>query len=421
MVNSPLVLTGRVVRSALGRADARTPLEAFDEGAVAIEDGRIAFVGRRAEVPERFRSVSIIEAPLVTPGLVDAHTHAAWVGSRHGEYVAKLRGEGYEAIAARGGGIVSSMRAIEASTVEEIASVLSARLARMAALGVTTVEVKSGYGLRPELELRQLAAIAVVARDESLPRVVATFLALHALPPESRGDGAQRTRFIERAAVLVREVAARGEAAFIDAYVDRNAFTADEARVVGRAARECGLGVRLHVGQFADVGGAELAAELGARSADHLEVVSTRGLAAMAAAGVAATLLPVAAFVLDQRPPDVAALRAAGVTLVVASDANPGTAPTESLPLAMALAARSYGLTLEETIRGATSHAAWSLGLDDVGALQVGARADVVAWDLPHEEALLQPWGSPRARAVVRDGRVIHRANPARGLAESDA
>jgi imidazolonepropionase len=402
---APVVLLGRVVCCEPRGGDA---LGAIEAGAVAVEAGKIAFVGRRSSLPERFASLPAASVPLITPGLVDAHTHAAWMGSRHDEYVAKLRGDGYEAIAARGGGIVASMRAIEAADVAAIVATLSARLRRMASLGVTTVEVKSGYGLRPELERRQLEAIAIVARDASLPRVVATFLALHALPPESRGDDALRSTFVERAVSLVSEVARDGLAAFVDAYVDRNAFTVDEARRAGRVAREAGLGVRLHVGQFADVGGAELAAELGARSADHLEVVGPRGIEAMAKAGVAATLLPVAALVLQQRPPDVVALRAAGIPLVVASDANPGTAPTESLPLAMMLAARTYGLSAEETLLGATATAARTLSLD-AGRLVAGAPADLVAWDLPHEDALLQPWGASRALLVLREGRCIHR------------
>jgi len=401
-VSNPLVVCGRVVPCA--------GAPAFDDGAVAIEAERIVYVGARASLPDRFAPVAPVVASLVTPGLVDAHTHAAWVGSRHDEYVAKLRGEGYEAIAARGGGIVASMRALEASDVETIAATLRARLRRMASLGVTTVEVKSGYGLRPELERRQLEAIAEVSRDPSLPRVVATFLALHALPPESRGDAGKRADFVTRAQRMVGEVARDRLASFVDAYVDRNAFTVDEARVVGRAAREAGLGLRMHVGQFADVGGAELAAELGARSVDHLEVVSPAGVEALARAGVTATLLPTAAFVLQQAAPNVDALRRAKIPLAVASDANPGTAPTESLPLAMAFAARVFGLDADECLAGATSVAAATLDRDDVGSLRPGARADVVGWDLPHEHALLHPWGVSRATLVVRDGRVLHRA-----------
>jgi imidazolonepropionase len=207
---------------------------------------------------------------------------------------------------------------------------------------------------------------------------------------------------------LVPLVARECLARFVDAYVDANAFTVDEARVVGEAARAAGLGVRLHVGQFADVGGAELAAELGAASVDHVEHVSPAGIDALARAGVAAVLLPVASFTLAQAPPPVHALLDAGISLVVASDSNPGTAPTESLPLAMALAVRAYGLTPEQALLGATRHAAASLHLRDRGSLREGARADLVVWDLPHEHAIVQPWGVARTHVVIAGGREIH-------------
>ena len=238
-----------------------------------------------------------------------------------------------------------------------------------------------------------------------LPRVVPTFLALHALPAAGRAD---RPAWVKDVATrLVPDVARAKLAAFVDAYVDANAFTVDEARLVGESARSEGLGVRFHVGQFADVGGAELAAELGAKSADHLEHVSPAALAALARAGTAAVLLPTACFTLAQAPPPVAAMREAGVTLVVASDANPGTAPTESLPLAMAFAVRLYGLTPAEALLGATRHAAASLALDGRGVLAAGAHADLVVWDLPHESAIVQPWGASRTKLVLRDGVAI--------------
>jgi imidazolonepropionase len=408
------ILFGRVIAGPDGTGKG---LRVFDPGAVVVSAGRVAWVGPREALPapwsghERGGARST-DAPLITAGLVDAHTHAAWAGSRHAEYVMKLRGDGYEAIAARGGGIVSSMRAIEETDVDAIADILAARLRRMASLGVTAVEVKSGYGLRPALERRQLEAIARVAQRSDVPRVVPTFLGLHALPPEARGDDARRAAHVASAVAMVSEVAHDRLAAFVDAYVDRNAFTVDEARPLGEAAREAGLGVRLHIGQFADVGGAQLAAALGARSGDHLEHVSAAGLEAMARADVAAVLLPLASFVLGQTPPDVASMRTAGVRLVVASDANPGTAPSESLPLAMAFAARLYGMSVEEVLLGATAHAAHSLALAGAGALVEGGPADLVAWDLPHEEALLQPWGVSRARLVLRDGRTLHEYRP---------
>ena len=274
----------------------------------------------------------------------------------------------------------------------------------MGSLGVTTVEVKSGYGLAGVHERKQLAAIARAAANRDVPDVVPTLLALHACLPAKPIARA----FVARVArELVPEVARERLARFVDAYVDAGAFTAEQARVVCDAARAAGLGVRLHVGQFADVGGAELAASLGAASADHLEHVSAAGIDALARAHVAAVLLPVASFTLGQAPPPVARLRDAGVALVVASDANPGTAPTESLPLAMALAVRTYGLSPDEAILGATRNAAAALDLADRGILRAGARADLTVWDLPHEHAIVQPWGVRKTRVVLVEGRAL--------------
>jgi imidazolonepropionase len=393
----------RLVTCDAARATVDDPLSTIDDGAFLIEDGAFVDVGTNNELALRYPNVPIEDlGALATPGLVDAHTHAPFTGSRHGEYALRMRGAGYEEIAKQGGGIVSSMRAIRASTREEIAGELASRRSRMAKLGVTTIECKSGYGLDEANETKQLEAVAEVAETRG-PRLVPTYLALHALPPEANGD---RDAFASKVeASWLPSIARAGLAKFVDAYVDRNAFTVEQARLVLRRARELGLGVRIHAGQFADVGAAELAAELGAASADHLEVLGPRGVEAMAKAGVRAVMLPVAAFSLRQAPPPIEALRAAQVPFVVASDSNPGTAPTESLPLAMALAVHSFGLSIEETILGATREAARSLGLGSTtGAILPGFRADFVAWDLPHEAAIVEPWGVSRALRTVVDG-----------------
>jgi imidazolonepropionase len=380
-------------------------LGVVEDGAVVLDGERLAFVGPRAQVPSDADLTDVGDC-VITPGLVDAHTHACWVGSRHAEYAVRMAGGDYRAIAQAGGGILATHRAVAQATEDELTAALVARLGRMASLGVTTVEVKSGYGLLPDLERAQLRAIARATASDGVPSVVPTFLALHALPP-----GVDRAAFVQRVArELVPEVAAARLARFVDAYVDANAFTVDEARLVGEAARAAGLGVRLHVGQFADVGGAELAASLHAASVDHVEHVSAAGIDALARASVSAVLLPVASFTLGQSPPPVRALRDAGVRLVVASDANPGTAPTESLPLALALAVRAYGFTPDEALVAATRDAAVSLGLPDRGVLRAGARADLVVWDLPHEHAIVQPWGTSKVRTVVVGGREHPRA-----------
>jgi imidazolonepropionase len=403
----------RVVTCDPERTDAAGALGVLEDGAVVVDAGRIAYVGPRAGAPPGLPIDELGECVL-TPGLIDAHTHACWAGSRHAEYAARMAGDDYRAIARAGGGIHATHRAVVAASEAELADALASRLRRMGSLGVTTVEVKSGYGLASAHERKQLAAIAHAAARADVPDVVPTLLALHALPP---GE-ADREEFAARVAVeLVPEVGRARLARFVDAYVDVDAFSPGQARVVCDAARAAGLGVRLHVGQFADVGGAELAASLGAASADHLEHVSAAGIDALARAGVAAVLLPLASFTLGQAPPPVRRLRAAGVTLVVASDANPGTSPTESLPFAMALGVRMYGLSPDEAILGATRHAAAALGLADRGVLRAGARADLVAWDLPHEHAIVQPWGVSKTRLVLAGGRALLPLSPAPPLA----
>ncbi|NUP11007.1 MAG: imidazolonepropionase [Polyangiaceae bacterium] len=387
-------------------AKASNPLGVIEDAFVRLRAGRIAAVGLRRDLDDAsLAGATIFESELVTPGLVDAHTHAAWFGSRHEEYALRMAGADYETIAKHGGGIVSTMRAVRGASQEAIAASLERRLARMVAQGITTVEVKSGYGLDLESERKQLRAMRDASASARAPRVVPTYLALHALPPEAAGDRrGYATRVADRE---FEELAAERLFSFVDAYIERSAFSVDDARPLLEKARKRGFGVRLHVGQFADVGGAELAAELGAKSVDHLENVGDEGRAALANAGVRAILLPVASFTLAQQPPDVEALRRAGIGLVVASDANPGTAPTESLPLALAMAVRSYGLTVAETILGATREAARSLGLDDTGVIAPGAAADLVLWDLPHEAAIVQPQGVPRAERVIRRGESI--------------
>lgn len=405
-----LVLADRLVTCDESRGAAADRLGVVAPGAVLIDGDRVAAVGEpdlvRARVPAG-AAVNERRATLVTPGLVDAHTHAAWVGSRHAEYAVRMQGGDYEAIAKAGGGITSTMRAVRAASRDEIAAELEARLARMVAMGVTTVEVKSGYGLDLAGEEKLLEAAAQAGAAGGAPRVVATYLALHALPPEANDRSAYAASVVDEE---LPALARRGLFSFVDAYIDRSAFSVEHARPLLRKARDLGFGVRAHVGQFADVGGAELIAELGAASADHLEHLGPRGADALAAARARAGLLPIASFTLGQAPPPVDLLRRAGVPLVVASDANPGTAPTESLPLALALAVRSYGLTVAEAILGATREAALSLGVEDTGVIAEGRSADLVLWDLPHEAALVQPWGVPRARTVIRSGSAIFEA-----------
>jgi len=394
----------RLVTCDPARATNENPLGVIDNGAFVVDAGQIGWVGDASALPKDAPPPE--ECRLITPGLIDSHTHAAWTGSRHAEYAIRMAGGDYRAIAEAGGGILSSHRAIAAISEGALAEELAARLHTMASLGVTSVEVKSGYGLTTALELKQLRAIRTASADSRAPQVVPTFLALHALPETARKGPSERAAYVDE--VIRTTLPQVGDhARFVDAYIDANAFTIEEAEKLCAAAKPLGYAIRLHVGQFADIGGAELAARIGAHSADHLEEVGDAGIKALAAANVIATMLPTACFTLGQRPPPVEKLRAAGVSMAVASDANPGTSPTESLPLAMAIAVRFYGMTPEEVILGTTRTAARSLGLPDRGVLAVGKRADFVSWDLPHETALVQPWGVSKAAKVVSGGTSI--------------
>lgn len=404
-----VVCCSRVVTCEAARETSDNPLGVIRDGAIYVEGGVLECIGPRALVLQAARGAPVVmDAPgVLTPGLVDAHTHLAWAGSRHDEYAMRMAGAGYEQIAAAGGGILSTMNAVRAAREQELVQETASRLRRVAALGTTTCEIKSGYGLDLPNELKQLQAIDTLSRDRTLPRLIATYLALHAVPPEGKSD---RKAWVARVAdQWVPEVAALKLARYVDAYIDRNAFSVEEARLVFARAHELGLGVRAHVGQFSDVGGADLAADGGAASVDHLEHVSHDSLVKLSASGTRAVLLPIASYTLRQQPPPVAAIRAAGVKIVVASDANPGTAPTESLPLAMAMAVRDYGLTPEEALLATTREAAKSLGLeDDCGRLSPGLDADFVVWDAPHERVLVQPWGSCLTRLVASRGNLLH-------------
>lgn len=381
------------------------PLGLIEDGAVAIADDRIVAVGRTAEVERAVAlaagaTVVDVGDAMLTPGLVDAHTHALFAGHRAGEFSLRMQGAGYAEIAARGGGIAASVRALRSATDESLRATLARRLDAMARFGTTTVEVKTGYAQETAHELRSLR----LARSMG-ERVVPTFLGLHAVPPELRSDEGGRARYLATVAGRMLDAVVReGDARFIDAYIDGPGFSVAECAPALERARSLGLRARLHVGQFEDVGGAEFAAALGAASADHLEHVGDEGLRAMAAAGVTAVLLPGAAFSLGQPMPDARRMRALGVAVALATDHNPGTSHCDALPWMAAFGVRQMGLSTVEAWFAITATAAACLDLPDRGRLAVGARADVAVLDLPGWEALPYVLGSPRAVATVTGG-----------------
>lgn len=364
---------------------------AVRDAAIGLEAGRIAWIGPRADLPgppwALAREVRELDGAWVTPGLIDAHTHLVFGGDRAGEWEARLNGASYEDIARGGGGILSTVRATRAASEDALVASAQRRLHALMRQGVTTVEVKSGYGLDRDSELKMLRA----AGQLDGARVRRTLLAAHAVPPEYRDNRAAYVDLI--CDDIIPAAAAEGLADAVDAYCETIGFTPAEVARVFEAAAVHGLRVKLHAEQLSDQDGAALAARFGALSADHLEHLSAEGVAAMAAAGVAAVLLPGAYYFLrDATPPPVAALRQAGVAMALATDCNPGTSPLTSPLLAMNLACTLFRLTPEEALAGFTRNAARALGLqDEIGTLEVGKAADLAVWRID-EPAELAYW-----------------------------
>ncbi len=364
------------------------------DGAVGITNGRITWTGPRGLLPGRApslaRDVIDVEGQLVTPALIDCHTHIVFAGDRAREFEMRLGGASYEAIARAGGGILSTVRATRAASLADLVAAALPRLRALKQGGVATVEIKSGYGLDVETELRMLEAAGAAAEALGL-RLRRTLLGLHALPPEYKEDRAGYVRLVcER---MIPEAAAKGLADAVDAFCEGIGFAPDEVRAVFQAARAAGLSVKLHAEQLSNLGGAALAACFGALSADHLEHLDEAGAAAMAKAGTVAVLLPGAFYALreTQRPP-VDLLRKHGVALAVATDCNPGTSPLVSPLLAMNMACTLFHLTPEEALAGMTRNAALALGIaGETGMIRTGLSADLALWPL-REPAELSYW-----------------------------
>ncbi|MBA3462869.1 MAG: imidazolonepropionase [Deltaproteobacteria bacterium] len=353
----------------------RFGLGMVDRGAIAIRAGVIEWVGPDADRPGATRVVDA-GGRLVTPGLVDCHTHAIFAGDRANEFAMRAAGKTYLEIAAAGGGIGATLGPTRAATDETLVALLLARLDLALAAGTTTMEIKSGYDLTVAGELRLLRCIAAAGRRPA-PRIVPTLLA-HLVPPERKAD--RSAYIIELRDQLIPQVATDKLAASVDIYCDEGAFTLAETRSILGAAKIAGLPVRGHVGQFTDLGAAELLADLAALSADHLEQITDRGIEQLASAGVVAVMLPGACVQLRLPVPPVEKLRAAGVLMAIASDLNPGSSYCEQLPLQMWLATTHYGMTVEEAWLGVTRHAAKALGLPTGGTLQADVQADLIVW-----------------------------------------
>ncbi len=379
---------------------------AIEDGAIAISDGTIAWVGDARELPgEQAAATHSLDGRWMTPALVDCHTHLVFGGDRAAEFEQRLAGASYEDIAKAGGGILSTVAATRAASADELFAGALPRLDALIASGVATVEIKSGYGLDVDSELKMLDVARRLgnARDVT---VVTTLLAAHAIPPEFRdnADG-----WIDRVCEeLIPAAAERGLADAVDAYCETIAFNATQVARVFDAAREHGLPVKLHADQLSDGNGAALAARHSALSADHLEYSSGEGIAAMAAAGTAAVLLPGAFLTLNEtQQPPVAALREHGVPIAIATDCNPGTSPLTSMREAMALASRLFRLTPLECVAGATREAALALGIEDRGLIRAGMRADLAVWDIDHPRDLAYWLGRDSLENLFIAGRSV--------------
>jgi len=368
------------------------PFGAIENAAVGVVDGRIVAVGPRSQVAGyRARRVEPLGGAWVTPGLIDCHTHLVFGGDRAHEFEQRLEGATYEEIARAGGGIASSVRATRAASLEELVAQARPRLRALMSGGVTTVEIKSGYGLDIETELKMIEAAQALGQSEKV-RVVPTLLALHALPPEHG-----RRDFVDLVTRDLLPRAAELGAATVDAYCESIAFTPVEVRRLFEAARELGLGLRLHAEQLSNTGGAALAAEFGALSADHLEHADEAAVAAMAAAGTVAVLLPGAFYALrETKKPPVDLLRRHGVPIAVATDCNPGTSPVLLPTLMLSMACTLFGLTPEEALAGMTVNAATALGLaGETGTVTVGKSADLCIWRVSRPAELCYWIGLP--------------------------
>ncbi|MDJ0664857.1 MAG: imidazolonepropionase [Acidimicrobiia bacterium] len=397
--------TGSITLTNIGQLVTNDPerdglLGIVEDAAVAIEDGRITWVGDAADVPEAAITQDC-DGQAVLPGFVDPHTHLVFAGDRAGEFARRLRGESYEQIMAAGGGIQSTVQATRAATLGELTDAALGRVRRLQAAGTTTVEIKSGYGLDLENEKRLLAVAAAAGSAVALD-VVPTFLGAHTVPEEFAGAADDYVDYLTE--VVLPECAPL--ARFCDVFCDEGAFTVDQSRRVLEAGKQHGLSPRLHANQLAPSGGAQLAAEVGAISADHLDHIDDDDIAALRASGTVAVLLPGVSFSLRTPQPRGPDLWEAGVTVALGTDCNPGTANIETMPFVVALACLEMGLTPEQAVWSATRGGARALGLEDRGQVTVGARGDLVVLREASYVHLAYRPDFPSVRTVIKRGLV---------------
>ena len=396
-----MILTDAVIATAHDGAFSVTR-----DAAIVIDGDRIAWAGKRADLPAAHaaRDTRSLGGRMVTPGLIDCHTHLVFGGDRAQEFDMRLNGASYEEIARAGGGILSTVHATRQASDDQLLASALARADHLIAEGVTTIEIKSGYGLDVQTEMRMLRVARAVGRERPL-RVVTTWLAAHALPPEFASD---RAGYIDRVVLGGMKAAqAEGLVDAVDGFCEGIAFSAAEMARIFDHARTLGLPVKLHAEQLSDLGGAAMAAGHGAISADHLEWLGDDGIAAMAQAGTVAVMLPGAFYTLrETKLPPIERLRAAGVPMALATDCNPGTSPLTSLLVTMNMGATLFRMTPAECLAGVTHNAARALGLSDRGAISPGMLADLAVWDAAHPAELSYRIGFNPLHARVFGGEI---------------
>jgi imidazolonepropionase len=383
----------------------REGLGIVEDGVIAAKDGIVVYAGPKADAPTGLDAAerTDCEGRWITPGLVDCHTHLVYGGNRAEEFELRLAGASYEEIARRGGGIVSTVKATRAASEQELVSGAQRRLDALIAEGVTTIEIKSGYGLELATERRQLRAARQLARDNSIT-VRTSFLGAHALPPERAGDS---QTYIAEVCDMIPQLATEGLVDAVDAFCEKIAFSPEETAQVFTCARECNLRVKLHADQLSNLGGAALAARFGALSADHLEYADETGLAALANAGTVAVVLPGAYYFLrEKQAPPIELMRKHRVPIALATDSNPGSSPLTSLLLTMNMGATLFRLTVDECLAAVTREAARALGLfGETGSLEAGKRCDLAIWDIERPAELVYRIGFNPLHARVWRGR----------------
>ena len=402
ITNIGLLATPQGTQAQRGAAQSQVTLLPYS--AVVIEDDTIVYVGPLETAPPADESINA-GWRLVTPGLIDCHTHLVFGGWRQHEFQQKLQGVPYLDILAAGGGILSTTKATRLATEDELREAAGQRLAEMLRCGVTTCEAKSGYGLSLEHELKQLKVVK--ALDEQGPiELISTFMGAHALPPESANDREGYLKLL--CDILIPLVALEGLASFCDVFCETGVFSVEEARRILLAARAKGLGLKIHADEIDPVGGSQLAGELGAISAEHLVASGTPEIAALAAGDVIGVLLPATSLFLGKPFAPARAMLDAGMAVAVATDFNPGSSPTNNLPLCMQLACLGYGMTPAEVLCAVTLNAAAAVGLADrLGSIEVGKQADLVLWDAPDLEYPFYRLGANLVHSVLKKGQQV--------------